>query len=120
MRAFSVVFLIAVGMVMIGCGLCSKDLVQNSRSPDGVLQATWYTNNCGATTDFSTVVIVHRPDSSYTDDSDIVFVAKGKQTIKLTWAAPHQLSVGCPSCERATIFREVTKIGDIDVLFPGS
>ena|SRR6201996_4306941 len=119
-RGLSVVLLIAVGMVMIGCGLCSKDLVQNSRSPDGVLQATWYTKNCGATTDFSTVVSVHRPDSSFTDDSDIVFVAKGKQTIKLTWAAPHQLAVECASCERAAIFREVTKIGDIDVLFPGS
>lgn len=110
----------AVLMVMIGCSVCSTEVVQRSWSPDGVLQATWYTKNCDATTDFSTVVSVHRPDSSYKDDSDIVFVAKGKQTIKLTWAAPHQLSVQCASCERAAIFREVTKIGDIDVSFPGS
>lgn len=112
--------LVPAAMVMISCSICSTDVVQGSRSPDGVLQATWYTKNCGATTDFSTVVSVHRPDSSYKDDSDIVFVAKGKQTIKLTWAAPHRLSVECGSCERANIFREVTKIGDIDVSFPGS
>jgi hypothetical protein len=117
-RAF-VVLLTAVAMVMTGCSVCSTDVLQGSRSPDGILQATWYTKNCGATTDFSTMVSVHRPDSSYKDDSDVVFVAKGKQTIKLTWVAPHQLSVQCASCERATIFREVTKIGDIDVLFPG-
>jgi hypothetical protein len=119
-RASWVVLLSVDVMVMIGCGLCSKELVQDSRSPDGVLQATWYTKNCGATTDFSTVVSVHRPDSSYTDDSNIVFVARGKQAIKLKWASPHQLSVECASCERATIFREVTKIGNIDVSFPGS
>ena len=119
MRVFAVL-LTAVAMVMTGCSICSTEVVQGSRSPDGVLQATWYTKNCGATTDFSTMVSVHRPDSSYKDDSDSVFVAKGKQTIKLTWAAPHQLSVQCASCERAVIFREVTKIGDIDVSFPGS
>jgi len=107
-------------MVMVGCSLCSKEVVQNSQSPDGLLQATWYTKNCGATTDFSTVVSVHRSDSSYTDDSDIVFVATGKQAIKLTWAGTHHLSIECGSCERATVFREVTKIGDIDVSFPGS
>jgi hypothetical protein len=116
----SVLVLVAAAMVMIGCSICSTEVVQGSRSPDGVLQATWYTKNCGATTDFSTVVSVHRPDTSYKDDSDIVFVAKGRQTIKLTWTAPHQLSVECDSCGRASIFREVTKIGDIDVSFPGS
>lgn len=119
MRGYSCFVLFAAAMVMISCSVCSTEVVQGSRSPDGVLQASWYTKNCGATTDFSTVVSVHRPDNSYKDDSDTVFVAKGKQTIRLTWVAPHQLSVQCASCERATIFREVTKIGDIDVSFPG-
>ena len=120
MRRFSLLVLVATVMVMISCSVCSTEVVQGSRSPDGVLQATWYTKNCGATTDFSTVVSVHRPDSSYKDDSDIVFVAKGKQTMKLGWAAPNHLSVACSSCGRTAIFREVTKIGDIDISFPGT
>jgi hypothetical protein len=119
-KTLLIVVLVAAAVVLIACNPCSKEVVQASLSPDGVLQATWYTKNCGATTDFSTVVSVHRPDDSSYDESDIVFVAKGKQNLKLTWAGPRRLLVECSSCERRVIFREVTKIGDIDVSFPGS
>jgi hypothetical protein len=110
-------FLPTLAVVMTGCNLCSKDVIQEVRAPEGVLAATWYVRNCGATTDFSTLVSVHRAENSYTEEADLVFVAKGKKRLRLEWASPHQLSIACEECGRNNVFKEVTKFGDVEIQF---
>jgi len=116
-RALLVLLVAAAVIVTTNCGLCSNQLVRATRSPDGSVEATWYVRNCGATTDFSTMVSVHQPNASYTDDSALVFVAKGKYDLKLSWAGPRELAIDCQGCSRKAIFRETTRLGDIDVNF---
>jgi hypothetical protein len=87
------------------------------KSPDGQLAATLFVRNCGATTDFSTIISVHRPDSTFKDDSSMVFVAKGEPTIQLNWDGPRSLSIGCQKCDRQEVFRRVTALGDVDISY---
>ena len=117
MRTVLLIAAAAVVTLMTSCGLCSNQLVRHTKSPDGAVEASWYIRNCGATTDFSTIVSVHQPEASYTDDSDTVFVVKGKPNLKLSWAGPKQLSIDCEKCGRRDIFRQTTRLGDIDVEF---
>ncbi len=117
MRFIFLVLVTAATMYTTSCGLCSNQLVRTARSPDGIVEATWYVRSCGATTDVSTMVSVHQPNSSYTDDSDLVFVAKGKYILELSWSGPRELIIGCEGCLRKNVFRETTHIGDIDVAF---
>jgi len=112
------VFLVLVlSLAAIGCDVCSDRVVREVKSPDKVLTATWYVKNCGATTDFSTVVSLHKAGSSFKDDSDIVFVAKGRGELRLAWNNSHQLSIQCVACQRTDVFKEVTKFADIDIAF---
>ena len=112
MHAVGIVFL----FILVGCGgFCSDKVNAESSSPDNVLKATWFERDCGATTDFSEIVSIHKPDNTYKDDSDIVFVAKGRGQIHLSWSGPRHLSIECIGCQRKDIFKEVSKIGDIDV-----
>jgi hypothetical protein len=108
---------LALTLLVIGCNVCSDKFVQRVKSPDGLLTATWYVRNCGATTDFSTIVSIHKTDSSFKDDSDIVFVAKGRGGLHLAWTTRHQLLIQCLGCKRQDIFKEVTKFADIDIMF---
>lgn len=117
MRLLLFVLGIAVSIAMTSCGLCSNQLVQGKRSPDGMIEASWFVRNCGAPTDFSTIVSIHQPNASYTDDSDLVFVAKGKYDLKLSWTGRRELTIECYGCVRKNVFRETTRLGDIDVRF---
>ncbi len=117
----AVLFSLATASIMatMGCGLCSNQLVRNERSPDGAIEATWYVRNCGATTEFSTMVSLHQPNSSYTEEANLVFVAKGNRDLKLSWRSPRDLTIDCEGCPRKDIFRETTHLGDVDVTFTG-
>lgn len=117
MRFLFLVPATAAVMLMTSCGLCSNQLVRAARSPDGTVEATWYVRNCGATTDFSTMVSVHQPNGSYTDDSNLVFAAKGRYNLKLSWAGPRELTIDCEGCSRKNVFRETIRLGNIDVNF---
>jgi hypothetical protein len=101
---------------LISCGgVCADKIVTESISPDGALKATVFIRDCGATTDFSEMVSIHRPDNTFKDDSDLVFVAKGRGQLGVSWAGPRQLSIECDGCQRKDIFREVAKLADIDI-----
>lgn len=102
--------------LMSGCGLCSDEVASEVVSPDGVLAATWFVRNCGATTDFSSIVSVHRKSEGYRDDQDIVFVVAGRAHLVITWIGPNTLSIECADCRRADIFRQVAAFGSVDIM----
>jgi hypothetical protein len=99
-----------------GCGLCSDEVQAELVSPDNALKATWFIRDCGATTDFSTIVSVHRPDNGYRDAGDFVFVAKGRKQLRVAWTGPSKLTVECTGCQRKDVFRRVTLLGNVDIV----
>lgn len=108
----------------LGCArlMCDDAVNSEVRSPDGVLVATWFTRNCGATTDYATTVNIHQAGSSFRDDSGTVFVAEGRHHLDVKWPDAKHLSIECDGCNRAQVFRTVTILGDRDITFllPGA
>jgi hypothetical protein len=103
--------------VQFGCNVCSDEAVSNTSSPDAVLVATSFVRNCGATTDFSSMVSVHRKDTGFKEEREIVFVAKGRHDLLVSWTGPKTLSIRCTSCGRKDVFRQVVALGSVDVAF---
>lgn len=106
-----------LGCLLLACNPCSDQVVSDVKAPEGVLTATSFLRNCGATTDFSSIVSVHRNSVGFREDREIVFVAKGRHDLFVSWGGPKALSIRCPSCTRKDIFRQVSALGDIDVSF---
>jgi hypothetical protein len=95
--------------------MCSDQVLSVSTSPDEVLAATAFLRNCGATTEFSSIVSIHRKSEGFLDKQDIVFIAKGRHQLSLDWSAARKLSIKCSTCSRAIVFRQVVVVGNIDV-----
>ena len=104
--------------LLSGCGLCSDTVVSEVTSPDGAMTATWFVRNCGATTEFSSIVSVHRKSEGFRNERDIVFVVAFRPQLSLTWTGRRTLSVECEGCLRANVFRKVTALGSIDIVYP--
>jgi hypothetical protein len=114
-RVIPVILLLA--LLCSGCGSCGDEVTSESIGPDRASKATLFTRNCGATTDFSTIVSIHRPDNSFSDEGDFVFVAKGQGNIQLKWISAKALEIHCEGRERKYVFRRVTALGDIDISY---
>jgi hypothetical protein len=104
-------------LVLMGCGMCSDTVKTVEKSPDGKLTATLFVRDCGATTDFSTIVSVHRPDSTFKDDSGMVFVVKGESAVKSYWDGSRSLRIECQDCKRKDVFSQLTVLGDVDISY---
>jgi len=76
-----------------------------------------YERDCGATTDFSSMVNVQSTSDKFDGNVGRLFVAKGRYNISVTWTGPRALLIECPNCSRNNIFREVTVYGDIDISY---
>jgi hypothetical protein len=109
--------LFASQFLLQDCGLCSNEVISESSSPDKALMATSFVRNCGATTDFSMIVSVHRFGSTFRDDNDIVFVASGRGPLRLAWTGPRKLTIDCGGCPRKNIFKKISIIGDVDISY---
>ena len=103
--------------LLAGCNPCSDEIVSETTSPDGVLTATSFVRNCGATTDFSSIVSIHRKSEGFGNDDDIVFVVKGQYELTPNWTDAKTLSIECYGCVRANIFRQVSALGSIDMVY---
>lgn len=86
-------------------------------SPDGILKATLFVRDCGATTSFTSIVNVQRLDEKFKADDGRIFVAEGQHNIVLEWRGPRTLNVKCGSCFRKYIFLENVALGDIDISY---
>lgn len=115
MRAVAAVVVIAM-VFLAGCGGCSDDVIASKPSRDGSVTASLFVRNCGATTDFSTIVSIHASDSG-SDDGDIVFVAKGRGGVDLSWSGDRVLQVRCRGCNDQNVFRKVDKLRDVDIVY---
>jgi hypothetical protein len=79
--------------------------------------ANVYERNCGATTDFSSMVNVQSTSDKFRAEEGLLFVAKGRYDLSVAWTGPRTLLITCTSCSRSNVFREVAALGDIDVKY---
>ena len=119
MRFLALVLTLCFFAMASGCArlMCDDAVNSEMRAPDGVLVATWFTRNCGATTDYATTVNVHRADSDFRGDSGTVFVAEGRHQLDMKWLDAKHLTIECDGCSRKQVFRTVTILGNTDVTF---
>lgn len=102
---------------LLSCSPCTDTPKSKAVSADGQLAVNVYERNCGATTDFSSMVNVQSASDKFRSDEGVLFVAKGRYELSITWTGPRTLLITCPNCSRKNIFREVVALGDIDVRY---
>src|SRR5437870_13288224 len=98
-------YLILSIILLQGCNMpfsdgCDDRITSKASSTDGKYIATLYIRNCGATTDYSSIVSIRERTSKFDGDSDqnIVFVVKGQPDVAVKWESPNKLSVQCRGC----------------------
>src|SRR5689334_15232123 len=103
-------------VLLVSCGLCGDTLRKEYSSPNGKLKASWFVRDCGATTDFSSMVSVHRTDVSFKDDDAIVFVMKGDEPLEIEWEGDGIVKIDCGSCDRKKIIKHLAVDGPVEIL----
>lgn len=78
---------------------CSDTILAEEKSPDGRYIATLFERDCGATTDFSTIVNLREINSKFDPDDGTIFVVSGRHPVKLIWKSEVELLVICKSGE---------------------
>jgi hypothetical protein len=77
------------------CGLCGNEDDVRVASPDGKHVAHSYLRNCGATTDYVTIVDLEAPGYS---QGATAYSADGAHELSLRWASPQELHIECRGC----------------------
>ncbi len=116
-RAMRLFCVLCVVSILTGCNPCSDEVLSEVHSPDGVMTATLFIRDCGATTDFSSIVSIHRKGRGFRSEDDRVFVAKGRHDFDITWTGPNALMIRCGNCAPKEVFRQTAKLGKIDISF---
>ena len=105
-------YLVLSVILLQGCNIpfsdgCDDRIATEAASSDGKYVATLYIRNCGATTDYSSIVSIRERTSKFDGDADqnIVFVVKGRPDIAVKWASPSEISVQCRGCGSGDIFK---------------
>lgn len=73
---------------------CSNTIITSALSPDGVWKSFVFERNCGATTGFSTQVLIRPNDGLFVyDEKNVVYITKGLNPIRLWWISSTQLVI---------------------------
>ena len=111
--------LLLLSLLIAGCDRplidCSDKLVRQSWAPDRARIAAVVERNCGATTDFTTLVAVL--DAGDASGDDIVFVAKGSHKVELIWNSSTSLSIRCETCESKDVFKTADQSKGVTINF---
>jgi hypothetical protein len=103
-----------VSLLETGCNNAVKAEMQ---SADKRYQSTVFERDCGATTDFSTVVNLRSSSSKFDGDEGIVFVAKGLRQVRLRWKNDADLRIECLDCADKDIYKKETSWNNIRVSY---
>lgn len=82
---------------------CAEEFQSYAYSPDGRYTAAVYERNCGATTDYSTVVRLSEADSNVAN-GDVIFLISGSKEVVAEWKNVSVLELGCSDCRQNDIF----------------
>jgi hypothetical protein len=95
---------------------CQESLANEAKSPDGRFVAVWALRNCGATTNYSSIVRVN-PSNDPHNKAGEVFVVNGDRDIRLVWKDNSALRVLCNKCEANQIFRKSESASGVSILY---
>lgn len=70
---------------------CQDSVLQEKHSPDEKYIATLIERNCGATTDYTTIVNLRRGGAELDSKKDNVLVLEGKRSVTLLWNGENQI-----------------------------
>jgi len=85
--------------ILAGCLIdCGDTINLEKTSPAQKYVATVFERDCGATTDYSTIVVLRRFGSSFDPESGRIFIMKGRVPVTLTWADSSSLLITRPEC----------------------
>jgi hypothetical protein len=103
----------------VGCArfVCQEVAESNATSPDGLMVATVVTRDCGATTDYSTSVNLHRSDHDFKDEAGDLFVATGRHQLAVKWSDADHLSIECTNCSRPQVSKGVSVLGKTTITY---
>ncbi len=132
--AFSAVGLAAVlviaylGVTSLGRGMCGNKVINSTDASDHRARVVVFERDCGASTDFSTQVVILRPGEELGDRRGDVFVVDsdhgraaagpgGGPWVEATWIGPDSILIRFDN--QARIFRQSTIVGGISVRYVG-
>lgn len=118
-------FLIVLAVASLdGCTLpfsdrCDDQIQTHADSPKGKYEATVFVRNCGATTDYSSIINLRETSSRFNADADdnTIFVVKGRPRIGIEWITTDHVRVSCSACSQENIFKQVQSWKDVKVSY---
>jgi hypothetical protein len=94
---------------------CDDTIKAEARSPDGRYVASVFERNCGATTNYSTLVSLRDATQNFAPgEQGWVFVLSGQADVTLTWESDRLLKV---SSTRREAFRSESTWRDVQVSY---
>ncbi len=95
---------------------CEESIGRETFSPNGNLVARLSVRNCGATTDYSSIVRVGS-EGDLNKKEDEVFIAGGGHQIRLYWKNDATLQILCDDCSSDKVIKNLTSIHGISVVY---
>jgi hypothetical protein len=120
MKVIALILLVGLGTVALGLFFasdCEDTIKTEVKSPDGKYVATLYERDCGATTDFSTIVNLRDSSARFKGDDLGVVILKGQHKLDLVWDGNRKLRLQCHDCRTDDIFKQEKVWKDIDISF---
>jgi hypothetical protein len=115
---------ILLAAVLTSCNPCADQIVEQIEAPDGSRTAVLVVRDCGATTDYASLVAIIRPDTKVPRNRGIVFSAdSGHDTaiaqpnnalyIDVSWRDATHLHIAYDS--RVRVFKHDTRFEGIQI-----
>jgi hypothetical protein len=77
--------------------------------------ATLFERNCGATTDFSTIVNLRESSVKFKGDDLGAVIVKGQHRIDLVWDDNTRLRLQCSDCRPEDIFKQERSWKEVEI-----
>ncbi len=98
-------------------GDCNDTIKSEVKSSDRKYVATLYVRDCGATTDFSTIISLRPVLAEFDGEEGRIFVIKGRPQVNIVWNEQTSLRVECIGCNSNDIFRQDKSWKDISITY---
>ncbi|MGH9877893.1 MAG: DUF5412 family protein [Nitrososphaerales archaeon] len=112
--------LLLASISQVGCTFsipCDDEIKHEKGSPDGKYVATFYERDCGATTDFSTIVNIRPRAEKFNGKKGSLFIVKGRHQINIAWKDRGKLQIECKDCRSEDVFKQERVWSDIEISY---
>jgi hypothetical protein len=119
-KLIALVALVVIGATCLWLSLtpnCEDTVKTEVRSPSGNYIATLYERDCGATTNFSTIVSLRASTDKFDGEMGRVFVVEGQPQLNLVWKDNTSLRVECSECQSKDIFKREMNWQDVNISY---